>query len=354
MKLNFILENISRKDFFDFYSLEYAYSRYKDPEIERNLEFLAGHILNDHLDQFADILLDRLPDMENAEVLKVMYKYNVTMDPDSYKLIGVDKLSFKEKFFIISELVRIGRHHGFTGETWFGLGHAFLELAKMGSSRKSKILAIDKLYNLLHHGGMIVDYMDENDWLEDALHIRDNANPAQLFSLSSPRIRALIGRSSYSGMINKPVDDMAKIYTALRRASRNPGININRSNNELIVTVDFQPLIYKGGNLNWSAIGGKIDPQHKKLVENGDITIGDKLRGEISIKDGGNAFIISAGGNSVNVKKPINRQYSLAKDMIQAAISVSKGRKLQIGHGISSIKPSYYYRNGLPVRDNST
>lgn len=349
MKLNLILENIARRDFFDFYSLEYAYySKNKDPEIGKNLKFMSGHILNDHLEQFANILLHRLPDMEDEEIKEIMFGYGITMDYDAYELLGVDKLSFQEKVSIIRKLVGIGRHHGFTGNTWFNLGRTFLELINTGSSIESRVLAIDKLYNLLHHGGMIVDYMDESDWLEDALHIRDNANPAQLFSLSSPRVRALIGRSSYTGMEYKPVDDIRKIYTALRRISKNrPGIDIYISDNKLIIVVDFIPLIYKNNSTPWDAIGGKVPLSFQRLVDNGDITFGQKLRGKISIEDEGDSLIIGGidGGadGKAFVSKPINRQYLLAQDIIASAINIAKSKKL-------NIKRSYFYRDNKLVK----
>jgi len=58
MKISVISENITRQEFFDFYSLEYAYANHQDPEIEKNLDYLAGYILQDHLEQFSSI--DRL------------------------------------------------------------------------------------------------------------------------------------------------------------------------------------------------------------------------------------------------------------------------------------------------------
>lgn len=350
MKLRLISEDITKREFFDFYSLEYAYSKDKNPEIERNLHFLADHILRDHLNQLADILIERLPNIDDWEVQKVMYKYGLTVD-EEYMLVGIDKLTFKEKVSIIYDLVKINSHHDFTGDTWFSLGRTFLDLVRYGSGRKSKILAIDKLYNLLHHGGPIVDYMDESDWLEDALHIRDNANPAQLFALASPRVRALVGRSSYSGMKRGPVGDIAKIYTALRRASKgNPGIVVNQIDDEMLeVDVHFTPLFLKTGTAPWVAIGGKVNPAHQRFVDNGELTLGEPTVGSIYIEDAGNVFIVGNNQSSVAVRKPVNRQYSLAQDMIQAAIYTADGKDVRIGNAVADIKPSYNYRGGRRI-----
>jgi len=342
MKISVISENISRQEFFDFYSLEYAYANHQDPEVERNLDYLAGYILQDHIDQFSNILLDRLPDMDNDDIISLMEQYGITMDDDFY-FHGIDKLLLSQKTSLISKLVNIKQHHGFTGDTWFDLGRVFLELVgRVGSSRQSKILAVDKVYNLLHHGGFIVDYMDESNWLEDALHIRDNANPAQLFALSSSRIRALIGRSSYSGMERGKVSDLRKMHSAFRRADED--VSLSLQDDQLTVTVDFTPTIFNGRPGPWNISGTEIPKMYQDLIDKGDLTLDKPLRGTIAIRDIGDQLEVISTNGTVTVDKPINRQYALATDMIQAAMSVAKGAELTKGRSINHIKPSYYRR----------
>lgn len=325
MRLGIISENIKRQDFYDFYSLEYAYHKFKDEKVEKNLNHLAQLILTDHLNQLGKILIGRLADLDDEDTVGILQRHGVKITSYQHRgseyqeWSGIEELTLKQKIEAVAALVRQNKGTRFTGDTWFGLGKTFLELVKMGSSRQSRIMAIDKLYNLLHHGGFIVDYMDENDWLEDALHTRDVANPAQLFALASPRVRALIGRSSYSGMDRRPVDDISKLHTALRRVAQDNGISIVRDQNRITITIEFTSMLL-GGRMLYYYIGDEMPSRYQELLDKGLVTIGQTLRGTINIEDIGDKLIVSNDIGEVIVSKPINRQHELAGDLLRCTV----------------------------------
>lgn len=335
MKLSIISENISRQDFFDFYALEYAQSMYADnKEINRNLEYLANHIIQDHLDQFGTILVDRLPNFDNETIIAFLEKYGISLD-ENYSMVGIDKLSLQQKIEIISKLVAINDHFGFTDGTWFDIGKKFLDFVRTGKSTQAKILTIDKMYNMLHHSGILTDYMEENGWLEDALHIRDTANPAQIFALASPRVRSLIGRATYHGMANNAVSDIQKIYSAFRRIMKdNNDISLDVKDDRITLTVNFVVIEIHGMKFN---VTPSTAPDAKEYIADGI-----RMKGVLSIRDEGDRFEITSPNDVVYVPKPINRQYHLASDMINAAMSTATGQDLRVGIGISNIKKKYY------------
>lgn len=356
MRLRIIAEDITRSDFFDFYALLYAYqdrSHYNHDQIAAELRFVVDYITKDHLNQFADMLLNRVPDPDHEETAAAMAQYGVSGDEETYLSVGMEKLSLQEKAQLLRQVLSFDHEHGFTGQTWFGLARTFLELVRAPQGLDSQILVVDKIYNLLHHGGQITDYMDENDWIEDALNYRDNANPAQIFAKASSRVRSVIGRASYSGMDRSPVGDIPKIYTALRRvAGRREGIEIQAGDRRIDITVRFRDIFanYEGNKTRMGpAWGGKMSDQ---LAGRPDLfELGDWHTGQISIEDRGDVLVVMGGGIEIPVPKPVNRQFNLAHDLVDAAQGIGSGSKLGRGAGIGRIKDSYNYVDGRRVKN---
>lgn len=304
MKLSLINENISKKDFFDFYALLHAATdgnHPKEKEISQRLKFLVDTIYNDHLDQLSSIILSRISDTDFEPTVELLNKYGITWDED-WNFIGMDKLSVRDRLNIIPQIIKQQPYFGFTGDTWYKLADDITNIGT-ASSFRDKILAIDRIYNLLHHGGLITDYMDERNWIEDALNFRDNANPNQILGQSSSDIRSLIGPSSYHGESRTVVSDIDKLHTAFRRVIRNKnGIIVKKEDNILSIT--------------------------------------DKSKnGTVRIEDVGNKFNISNDKNNVDIPKPVRSYHNLADDLI---LQASKSdQPMRIGIGISNIKSEY-------------
>lgn len=358
MRLRTIAEGIERQDFFDFYTLmDVAYTQPDNPEVLKYLTYYTDFILKDHLSQIADILLNRVPDIQNKQVVAVLAKYGVEVDDETYQNTGMEKLSIQQKAAILDEIRPFNQPHGFTGTTWFGLDHTFQSLLPaLNGQLLQKIFAIDKVHNLLHHGGQITDYMDESDWLEDALNYRESAGSAQLFAKASPNVRALIGRAVHAHQSSLPVGDLQKLYTSLRRAmhnGRNKSSTVDMVGDKIVVRVKFHPLLWVDGDraTPWHINDpNDLTTRERQLLDCGQFKMGDELRAEITVHDDGDNLVVSGGGGSVAVRKPINRQFKLALDLVSAAHQVASGRPVREGSAIGDIKNRYYYKNKRPVK----
>jgi hypothetical protein len=342
MRLRIIAEDITKREFFDFYALEQAYNRYpNNKQIKQYLEFYANIILKDHLNQFANILVDRLAEIENHKgAVKWAQRLGLGLN-DDYEITGLDKVSFGQKIEFIQWLVKTEHMWGFTGSTWFQLGKDFLkvcERAKNQLSLRHKILAIDKLLNMAHHGGHVIDYMDERQWLENALNIRDNATPAQIFALASSNVRAVIGRGEFGGGDGTQVSDIQKLHTALRRAAKgNENITIEFNNDKITIHGKIRGLKFKQSWVEtegeYISAKGKVNrvrehflhfgtiPTQQELgasIEPGDIELGDWQTGTIVVRDddGDGFHIDSDTGSSRKKKETDGRFYGLAQDLI--------------------------------------
>ena len=299
MKLRTITENIEKKDFYDFYALLYAHQNDpNDKEIAQYLQSVTNHIFEDHMNQFANIIINRLCDSEEPKTREMLEKHGIRIDDNDYSYHGYKELPLDQKYAIISYTVALNHKFDYTGETWINLGKTFLKLYNTGPSLKSRILTIDKIYNLLHHGGPITDYMDEN-WIEDALNTRDNANPAQIFAQASSQVRAIVGRSSYHGQDRRPVSDIDKLYTAFRR--------------KLDTQTEW--------NHEFDVMSGSMTPSFTssdvKIQKSGNSLIISSTKYQpINITDAGDYFKISQGKQSHNIYKPIDRPNQFVRDII--------------------------------------
>jgi hypothetical protein len=307
MRLRTITEDITKREFFDFYALEQAYNRYPDNKvIKQYLEFYADVILKDHLGQFVDVLVDRLTDVNQPDVVRWMKQLGLGFGDrtNRYQMTGIDKLSIGQKIGYIRSITGLNSTspskpvflggHWFTGGVWNQFGKDFLNVYDSAQRRlplKSKILAIDKLYNMVHHSGQVTDHMDEVQWIEDALNIRDNATPAQIFALASSNVRAAISRNEYSVGKEPEVSDIRKLYTALRRYAKSfSGITFGYSNDKITIQAE--------------------------LPNRGFATI--------TVRDDGDRFVVNTNRGGSRLKKDdANRLYGIAQILIDGVFALA-------------------------------
>lgn len=349
MRLHTIIEDISKTDFFDFYALLNAYhdsaNQANHQQITAELRYLVTQISQDHLNQFAFMLLNRVPDLDHDETNELYQQYGLTVDDDTFEIVGVENLTLQQKGAVLSQLLKFNRRHGFTGDTWLGLTKTFLELLSARGDLESQILVVDKIYNLLHHGGQITDYMDEKDWLEDALNFRDNANPAQIFAKASSRVRAVIGRASYVGMERGEVGDFAKVHTALRRVARKfGGVDVEVNGQVLVVNVKLRGVLVDGKPFPGGPAWGGVMPAYVDRLPAGSVSLGEWQTGRVMVSDGGESLVVSDGASQVVVQKPIDRQFDFATDVVLAASQVAVGLSLYRKNGSGVVKANYFRR----------
>jgi hypothetical protein len=340
MKLSLINENISKKDFFDFYALLHAYNDGSHPaarEISQRLKHLVNEIYLDHINQLSIIVFSRCTDLGNEDTVALLKSHGITFG-DDYEIYGIEDLDTQDRAKIMSWMIKNQPHHGFTGDTWYDLAQSVINLSNV-NGLSNRILAIDKMYGLMHHGGLITDYMDESKWIEDALNTRDNANPNQILGQSSRDVRSLIGPSSYHGESRSSVDDIDKLYTAFRRVTKNKkGIIVTKeSNDTLRIDGQFTRDKIKNWNVPVPSWGGVISDTG--YFEYDGFEKGDMQSGRVWVEDTGKTFNIVNDINNVHVLKPIRSYHSLADDVL---FQVAKpGKTLSIGMSIGGIKKKY-------------
>lgn len=353
MKLRLITEDIARSEFFDFYALQYAYTTLNDidkPEIRRALEYVTNHIFNDHIDQLSLIALNRIADFEHPETAEILARNGI--DIIDYAYIGIDDIPAQQRIRMLEEILPFGHIFRFTGKTWFQLGRDIIKLAHTPPNLSARILAIDKIYNLLHHGGQLSDYMDESNWLEDALNIRDNANPPYLLSQTSRWVRELIGSALRHTGTASQITELQKLHTALRRAAKD-GVSIKFTGDKLLVSVRvtaIDPLDYESGMTRSYAWGDELTEWQRLMIDSGRYKLGKQHTATMEIRETANKLILTAGGSTEELPKPINRQYHLATDIMLATARVAFGEPIGRGLGVSNIKHSYFYKNKRPVK----
>lgn len=212
---NTINEEISQKDFFDFYALVNAFDEphfpVQDPkvreEIEIHLKDIANYIYNDHMKQLASYIIDKFGDRRKkyvrnilkyegdtiaaaAEIIKYYFR---TRDPNEYASMPTNT----------------------TPDMLDILPKQYLKLVQAQTLRE-KILAIDKIHNMRHMGGRVSDYFEE-PWLKDALNIRVSAQMPEILNRASGTVRELLTSAQY-GIIGKTqVSEAEKLVTAIIR-----------------------------------------------------------------------------------------------------------------------------------------
>lgn len=311
----YLSEGINKTDFYDFYALLNAYYNNKnDLEIKKHLNLIADIIYDDHMMQLGRIILNRISDPDHKETAKILNNYGVSFNED-FDLVGAHKLSISDLISIISRLITFDHHFDITGKTWLKLSNVFVNIGSSVKTLHDKILAIDKIYGLLHHGGMITDYMDEK-WLEDALNTRDSATSAQIFANASSNVRSIIGRASYAGQMQTPVDDFDKVHTALLRVAKTDlgqfvkDVSIDKKSNKIVVSL--------------------------KIVKDAK-----ELSGLVIVDNYDDKLVIRSKYGMASVFKPINYQHKLAMDIIAATKFAALKKRLVRGDFYGAIADSY-------------
>lgn len=351
-----ICEDIGKTDFFDFYALLYAYQDRNHPEheqITRELKFLTDLIFRDHINQLFAIVINRITDYEHKDMVNIMSDYGIRFNEDVRTAIeqgteippdndwwrGLELLPLNDKASLLSELSSLRHNYGTTDETWnVELSNSLIDIANYGGSLNSQIAAIDKMYNLLHHGGFVIDYMDEVKWLEDALHYRDNANPAQILSQASSRIRALIGRSSYHDMDRSQVDDLKILSTAIRRYCQQSyfGVDIRYHDDDMYISIDLVNQSIKRRRSKSNKITIKIT--RKNLGGQEFLTVTD-----VSSEEPTESILAKLPLKNSGIDSPYR---TLAKSLIEFSECIDSGRSAQLAY---MEKIAFAYRkSGIP------
>lgn len=316
MKLAIISEGISRADFYDFYALMNAY--YSHPErsdIKQRLQFTVTSILSDHLHQLGCIILNRISDPQNAQTAMILRQHQI--GDINYKLTGLDKLTITQLADAIAEVRKLNHHFGFTGETWHSLADRFVSLIRTSKNDLvTQIMTLDRIYGWMHHGGLLTDYMDESDWLENALHFKNKANEAQIFAKASPEVRALIGRASYSHQEKQDLNTLVKLQTALDRAA--PWATTSLTGGTLRIAYNYRQVLYRedATETGYTVFTGKDMGLLQKKIDDGTFVLGDKKQVAIEIKEIGNDLQLTSDGTVAIVEGPFNRLLRLAQDLI--------------------------------------
>jgi hypothetical protein len=283
MRLWILSENIRQRDFFDLYALIYGYQDpQQDPtrkqEISQRLKEQIDYIYNDHMQQLSSIIISRLMPDDNAPPIfrEICFKHGIDIDRYDEMMMNGEyepvNLSPEAARSFISDIVKASddiqekfSYQYFTAGdgAWAKLARQYLKLSQAGTSIEGRIIAIDSIYGLLHHGGMILDYFDESKWLENALNIRANAGAAGLLQYASSDVKNLVGHAGY-GMAEPRVSPLKKLHTALDRYFRRDAghLQIQLTNDGITISGSYIffriPGVYQGST--WNTI-------HKDLMK---------------------------------------------------------------------------------------
>ena len=357
MKLSLISESIKQSDLFDFYILVYAYYENlpNHSDIEKYLKFVGQKIVLDHLDQLGNIICNRYSPVRSPDRYRRTFeKYGLDYknpDLDSLDIIGFEKLSIDQKQQYLMDIFRIIKPEDlgwFTSDkgTWYKLARWYSGVV-IPNSIDGIISLIDKIHNTFHHGGLITDYMDESEWIEQALHIRNAGSPSQLLQYTSPTVRQLVARSTFIGDKRGTITDLEKLNVAFNKI-RTKNIEIGEShNNSLIVNGEFYELsFFKKDSNEWSPlfVFAQIPTTHIENIKNGVLKITNQGQFTVKIQELIDKLSITLQNDTVNVSKPIERFMDLAQDIVNAGAASAAGREQHIGSGIGQIKEHYRVR----------
>ena len=353
MRLSVLNENISRSEFFDLYTLLTASQLHLIPpeniqSANDQLYWLAQTIIRDHADQIAKIVMERISDPEQEIVQNAMRLYGL-YDDDSYRIHGIDKLSLEDKIDYIN-LIKDYQPFGFTGDTWRHLAY-FIANFRMPTGITDTVLAIDKIYNLLHHGGQIIDYMDESNWLEDALNYRDNSTLQQLARYASSNTRNIVGRGNLTGD-NKTVTENQKLWTSFRRRigpdDKTTKVDYDKATDTITVSgMGYSIVDLKDGKrfpMTWAVKNRVIE----KFEQSEEFQV-DRFPWSATVVPIPSGLQVNyQNGTSSTVPLPITRQIRLATDIIHSAANSAARDNVDVGTGFGGLKPDYNYKDNLP------
>lgn len=321
-----IMEGFSRSDFFDMYLLLYASTEPQnkdDQEIQRLAKFYVNYVLNDLVKQLVNILGGRF-----------------VFGPTSANFEELDLTQPESKNKVIKFLQSIAQNKRLEASLGYVWKHIFTELlnAVNASNHREKVVAIDRLMNMLHHGGEIIDYLDERSWLSEALNYRDNASPAQLARFASGQVREVVGRV---GGERGEVSTLRLLSTAVRRAaSEYPNTTVDVQDNTInikcsgILLQDSDEFGY-GPDSIWFFAGGSKqkladrlghDINARKVANADSLIVGKKLdiyrRSVIVFTD--------KFKESKTYELPIKDYYKLANELVRWMVTVAESSEIAL------------------------
>lgn len=332
MKISDILikEGFSRSDFFDMYLLLYASTEphnKDDQDIQRLARFYVDYVLNDLIKQLTNICISRLGFTARGLLSDRLYHKGVSQDE-----IATSK---KDIIHFLKNVVNT-RSYEATDRVWQYIYAELLNAVDVTTYRE-KIIAVDRLMNMLHHGGEIIDYLDQSDWLSHALNYRDNASPAQLARFASGKIREVVGTI---GGERGDVNPLKLLSTAIRRAaSEYPNTTTSVDGDTIRIECNGVLLqdsegfgygpdsiwFYAGGSKNKLADRLGRDANARKVANANSYIIGVRTR-----KNEHDMIIFTDKFRSTkSVDIPIRDYYHIARYLIQWMVSVAESDEIR-------------------------
>ena len=259
MRLRYIINEFSKSDFFDFYTLEAAYRNSPDPELLKRLRFEAQWLYTDLIDQLFVILVQRFqmgvpnsvaaefPESNRGDNNKAILKKHglklpsISNSKRNYSPIPRAELlalSPDKRRALIYDLSQ-SPNKANTGVVWRKIAVEYLNLpVEPPTDTTALINIVDKLFGMCHHGGMLSDYTNESSWLEDALHIRYAGDPSQLAAYASNEVKELVRGL---GASKNPVSDIQKLEVAAYKVLRNTQSDISIAGGNLVLDLFYIP-----------------------------------------------------------------------------------------------------------------
>lgn len=336
-----IVEGFSRSDFFNMYLLLYASAEPQnkdDQEIQRLSKFYVNYILNDLVKQLVNICAERFftwPSPGGRISNGPAGDFLKRRGYGDYEEADLSQSESKNK---VADFLRsvINKKTNESGGVW---KHICAELlnALNAYSHREKVVAIDRLMNMLHHGGEIIEYLDERSWLSQALNYRDNASPAQLARFASGQVREVVGNV---GGERGEISTLRLLSTAVRRAASeypNTIVNVSKDSIEIkcsgILLQDRDDFGYGPGSIWFFAGGSKTkladrlghDSNARKVAEADSLIIGKLSRNAIIFTD--------KFKETKTISLPINDYYRTANYLVRWMVTVAESSEIQLPEG---------------------
>lgn len=331
-----ITEGFSRSDFFNMYLLLYASTEPQnrdDEDIQRLSKFYVDYILNDLIRQLTNICAERYFNRSGDFLKRQNYG---EYEESSLDQLRSDPLGSKKKIAYFLQSVRDEA----TGGVWKYICTELLN-AVNAFSHRDKVVAVDRLMNMLHHGGEIIDYLDEYSWLSQALDYRDNASPAQLARFASGQVRDVVGAV---GGERGNIDPLRLLSTAIRRAaSEYPNTSVSVDNNTIIIKCngvllkDSDEFGYGPDSIWFFAGGSKSQLAHRLGHDANAVKVAQAssmITGEKKSMYKRETLVFTDKFRSVkSVDLPIVDYYKLANYLVRWMVNVAESTEIQIPDG---------------------
>lgn len=196
MRLNKIISESTKTDFFDMYVLK-AYPYGDDPEVRSLLEDRVDRILPILIRQAHNYAVGNYIELTYEEDLDTMVQNMKQFWPiDIYDAEGEARLDISKFFYRMVDAI--------------------------GASLDKKFNIIDEFLGAVHNGGNIADHFPKHlHWMKDALYLRALADFNTLRKYASDSVKELTGTAIY-GISGRPVSDddkMELLYGKIQRAN---------------------------------------------------------------------------------------------------------------------------------------